>query len=117
MPKIGKTEWNPKLVGKLARMHCTLSEISAITGIHRDNLSGNKAFMQVYRKNIALGKKSLRRKQWEKADEGNPTMLIWLGKQYLGQSDQVEQQVTHSIAPEKMRESILSALESLDAAK
>lgn len=35
----------------------------------------------------ALGMLSLRRKQSEMAQEGNVTMLIWLGKQLLGQKD------------------------------
>ena len=34
----------------------------------------------------------LRRKQWEMAGK-NPTMAIWLGKQWLGQTDKVEQTV------------------------
>ncbi len=34
---------------------------------------------------------SLKRKQWEMAMGGNITMLIWLGKQNLGQTDKVEQ--------------------------
>jgi hypothetical protein len=33
---------------------------------------------------------SLRRMQWEKAQTGNTTMLIWLGKQMLGQKDRLE---------------------------
>lgn len=45
-------------------------------------------------------KKSLRRWQLEAAEKGNPTMLIWLGKQVLKQSDQqqvvVEQKTTDS---------------------
>ena len=32
----------------------------------------------------------LRQKQWELAMMGNVQMLIWLGKQYLGQSDKVD---------------------------
>ncbi len=36
------------------------------------------------------GKASLRRKQYEIAMSGNTTMLIWLGKQALGQSDKQE---------------------------
>ncbi len=34
---------------------------------------------------------SLMKKQYEVAMTGNVTMLIWLGKQYLGQSDKVEE--------------------------
>jgi hypothetical protein len=33
---------------------------------------------------------SLRRKQFEIAISGNPTMLIWLGKQFLDQTDKNE---------------------------
>ena len=33
---------------------------------------------------------SLRRKQFETALAGNVTMMVWLGKQYLGQKDKTE---------------------------
>jgi len=33
------------------------------------------------------GRSSLRRLQWKSATNGNITMQIWLGKQYLGQRD------------------------------
>ena len=36
------------------------------------------------------GKATLRRMQWKGAQAGNPTMLIWLGKQLLGQKDRSE---------------------------
>ena len=36
------------------------------------------------------GRMSLRRLQFEKAQTGNTTMLIWLGKQMLGQKDKIE---------------------------
>ena len=42
------------------------------------------------KKNIDNGKISLRRSQLKLADSGNCTMNIWLGKQYLGQTDKVE---------------------------
>ena len=34
---------------------------------------------------------SLRRQQFKSAEAGNVTMQIWLGKQYLGQTDKVEE--------------------------
>lgn len=40
---------------------------------------------------------SLRRKQYEMAAGGNPTMLIWLGKQYLNQTDKNEIDQTTTI--------------------
>ena len=35
--------------------------------------------------------------QFKKANDGNVSMLIWLGKQYLGQTDKVEKNNTHEI--------------------
>lgn len=42
------------------------------------------------------GKASIRRKQFEAAMAGDKTMLIWLGKNYLDQSDVVKQTVTET---------------------
>ena len=36
---------------------------------------------------FAAGKMRLRKAQYRKALEGNPVMLIWLGKNVLGQKD------------------------------
>jgi hypothetical protein len=44
-------------------------------------------FADSYKKFSAKGKTSLPRQQFELAKKGNATMLIWLGKQYLGQTD------------------------------
>ena len=38
----------------------------------------------------ASGQELLRRKQFDTAMAGDKTMLIWLGKQYLGQTDKNE---------------------------
>ena len=40
------------------------------------------------------GKQSLKRMQFKAAEEGNAALLIWLGKQYLGQKDKVETEHT-----------------------
>jgi len=45
------------------------------------------------------GKLSLRRKQVELAVEGNPTMRIWLGKQYMGQKDKHETSAEGELGP------------------
>jgi len=37
---------------------------------------------------LALGRMSIRRQQFKLLADGNVTMAIWLGKQYLGQRDQ-----------------------------
>lgn len=47
-------------------------------------------FSETYKRHAAVGKISLRRWQWQAAKKGNTSMLIWLGKQVLGQKDNVE---------------------------
>ena len=44
-------------------------------------------FSEYFEQKRVPGKISLRRKQFQIAMDGNVTMLIWLGKQYLGQAD------------------------------
>ena len=44
-------------------------------------------FFRVYKKAQANSKTSLRRVQMNKALEGDNALLIWLGKQLLGQKD------------------------------
>jgi hypothetical protein len=64
--------------------------------LKRDKHGG---FTEYFKKHSASGKASLRRKQFQVADGGNVGMLVWLGKQYLGQTDKVEQQVDHINPP------------------
>ena len=56
-------------------------------------------FSEVFKEKRGLGKISLRRNQWRLAEK-NATMAIWLGKQYLGQKDQVEASVVVDTAKE-----------------
>ncbi len=76
------------LVLKLAEINCTQAEICAIVGVSRETL--RKRFLALIEKGQETGKMSLRRAQFENALGGNATMQIWLGKQYLGQSDKTE---------------------------
>ena len=52
-----------------------------------DTLARNKHFAEIYKRGSEGGRKSLRRMQFESASKGSIAMQIWLGKQYLGQSD------------------------------
>ena len=56
-------------------------------------------FSEIFKEKRGLGKISLRRNQWRLAEK-SATMAIWLGKQYLGQKDQVEASVAVDIAKE-----------------
>lgn len=84
-----RKEVDMALVGRLAKIQCTEEEIASVIGCSVDTLARQENFAEVYKKNKDGGKQSLRRMQWKIA-ETNPTMAIWLGKQYLGQTDKVE---------------------------
>lgn len=80
---------------KLCHIQCTAQEICAWYGLSEDTLSRRckarygKTFADVRDEKKQGGKISLRRSQFQKAlaNGGNVAMLIWLGKQYLSQSD------------------------------
>lgn len=84
-------------VEKLASIQCTQEEISNFLGISTRTLQKDEEFLRIYKKGLDNGKMSLRRWQYKKAQDGNVSMLIWLGKQYLGQTDKVENKDTHEI--------------------
>ena len=72
---------------------CTDEEIAGILGCSRDifyNDDNAELYRQAIEKGKQGGKASLRREQWKLAQKGNASMLIWLGKQWLGQTDKVE---------------------------
>lgn len=78
----------------LCALQCTLEEISGFFGCCEDTIETwckrtyKKGFSEVFRQKRGNGKISLRRAQFRLAEK-NANMAIWLGKQYLGQSDKV----------------------------
>ena len=59
--------------------------MSAIIGVSIDTLKNR--FSAIIQQGKEEGRRSLRRLQWAQAERGNTTMLLWLGKQMLGQRD------------------------------
>lgn len=80
-----KIDINPAEVYQYALEGAKIVEIAEIFGVDRDTISDR--FSAELRKAKFDMKQSLRRAQITTAKQGNPTMQIWLGKQYLGQSD------------------------------
>jgi hypothetical protein len=72
-------------VYKLATMGCSDKEIATWFDIKEDTLRYN--FAEIIAKGREDLKQSLRRAQIKLALGGNATMLIWLGKNILGQSE------------------------------
>ena len=83
-----KYEIDTDEVTKLASYGCTNVEIADFFGCSKDLISKS------YSTNVLKGrtdlKKRLRKAQIDSALSGNSTMLIWLGKQYLEQTEKSE---------------------------
>lgn len=85
-----KIQLDYDLIKRLSLIQCTQKEIASVLGVSVDTLQRDEEFCCIYKKGQEEGKMSLRRLQWKAAQSGNVTMLIWLGKQYLGQTDKQE---------------------------
>ena len=80
-----KKEIDAEQVRKLAGINCSMEEIGSIVGCSVDTLE--RRFADVIKEGRTHGRMSLKRKQFEVAMGGNVSMLIWLGKNVLGQRD------------------------------
>ena len=97
MKKVGrpKTNIDKSNFEKLCQMQCTLEEIAGFFDCCDDTINNwckevyDDNFSGVYKKKSMAGKISLRRNQFKIA-ENNASMAIFLGKQYLGQRDNIE---------------------------
>jgi AraC-like DNA-binding protein len=105
-----KTDNNPKGAGRFkigiedwdefdffCQMQCTLEEIAAFYGCSPDTIERRVKekhgvnFAEYFAQKRAGGFVSLRRAQWDVGvTQKNFIMLMFLGKQYLGQSDKVD---------------------------
>jgi hypothetical protein len=84
---------DPIQLEQLASLQCTQPEIAAFFGVSLQAVEKQLAkpeFREPYEKGLKTGLISLRRAQMQAALAGNATMLIWLGKQLLGQSDKLQ---------------------------
>ena len=85
---------DPEQVRALARLGCTWEEIAGALDIARSTFvtrMKEKKFREAYDRGIAEGDVSLRRAQFDQAMRGKTAMLVWLGKNRLGQTDRIEQ--------------------------
>lgn len=82
------------LVEKLAQIHASQEEIAATLGVSvgyvSEHMKNDQAFADAHARGWSNGRLNLRRRQLEKAMGGDSTMLIWLGKNMLGQADKSE---------------------------
>jgi len=95
-PRIEFDDKDWKYIEGMCLIQCTQAEIANVMKVSVDTLNARikettgLSFPEYYKRYADQGKMSLRRMQWRTAEKGNATMQIWLGKQYLGQSDKSE---------------------------
>lgn len=80
----------------LSKLQCTLEEIAGFFGVSASTLyrhmEADNSLREAYEEGKQYGRVSLRRLQFACAaskQAGSAALLIWLGKQYLGQTDKV----------------------------
>lgn len=94
-----KKEIDQEQFEKLCGLQCTRDEICGWFDITDKTLTRwcedtyGEGFSAVYAKKREVGKISLRRAQFRLAEK-SATMAIFLGKNYLGQKDSIEQTIT-----------------------
>jgi hypothetical protein len=83
---------------KLAVMQATQPEMAAFFDMSLptfERRAKQPKVREVMERGYLKGRISIRRKQMQVAETGNVTMLIWLGKQVLGQRDQIDSRLSN----------------------
>lgn len=96
-PYLVLTEDGIKFIEKLYACNCSVKEVAAELGVSVDALN-NRYNKEVNRLARERGqekfKSEIRQSQRNIMKRGDSRMAIWLGKQYLGQTDRIEASVT-----------------------
>lgn len=85
---------------KLCAIQCTQVEMASWFDCSVDTIENavkrekGIGFSEYYAQKSEKGKISLRRVQWTLAMKGDKTMLIWLGKQHLGQNERTHIEIS-----------------------
>ena len=88
MARPKKYDLDTDQVEKLAGFGCTNTEIASFFGCSENTI--RRSYGEYLTKGRDKGKIRLRQLQWRAAERGNVSMMIWLGKQVLGQTDRQE---------------------------
>lgn len=83
------------LLLELAKVHCTMAEMAHILHCSVDTLE--RHHKDIIEQGKAETRQKLRKAQIDSALAGNSVMLIWLGKNMLGQKDQIEEDIKVSL--------------------
>jgi AraC-like DNA-binding protein len=101
-----------KAVEALAGLGLGMRDITHVLGVHERTLQ--RRFAGALQKGRASVKSSLLRRQFEIAMGGNVTMLIWMGKQLLGQSDKRQIGLESTDKLKELADAVMGGLEEAD---
>ena len=106
---------DPAQVEMLAGYFVTTKEIAAFFGCEERQIKEH--FGQEYKAGRSKAKTEIRKAQFEKAVvDKNPAMLIWLGKQMLGQKEpdkKIEVQGLSAVSDDELNKKLADALQKL----
>ena len=86
---------------RLSAMQCTDEEVGAWFGVTTRTIERrrkNAKFAEVMNRGRAKGRISVRRAQLKLLEAGNATMGVWLGKNILGQVDEIRHELFGNIS-------------------
>ena len=112
-----KKEIDRETFERLCEIQLKQQQICHVLGVTDKTLSGwcrrtyNKPFLEIYYEKKDIGVETILKAQFELAKKGNATMLIWLGKQYCGQS---EKPVEDSAVSPDISEEVEALIAELD---
>ena len=110
-----------KSIEAMCQIQCTQEEIASVVGCDLDTLQNrckkekNCSFSDFHKLKREGGKASLRRTQWQMA-KTNPSLAIFLGKNYLKQTDKQEMEFSGSLT-DLTDEQLLLKLKELEKGK
>uniref|UniRef100_A0A6M3J203 Uncharacterized protein n=1 Tax=viral metagenome TaxID=1070528 RepID=A0A6M3J203_9ZZZZ len=87
---MAKRSFTVEALRELCELHVTQAEVAAYFGVSEKLVSRRLEeveYREAFEEGRANGKRSLRRWQMDAARSGDRVMLIWLGKQLLGQRE------------------------------
>lgn len=101
-----------ELLQRMALIQCSVQEMSLITGVSVDTLS--RRYADIIQKSRADGKRSLKRKLFEMAMNGNIPALIFSLKNWCGMVDsRAEITVNETRTPEEVKVSAVEAVKGI----
>lgn len=98
-PRWYLTEDGARVVEAMSKIGCSTEEIAAAMGVRRDTLNAphNRVLFGLARdRGLNAQKTDIRQAQARIMHAGSSQMAIFLGKNYLGQTDKTEIQVTEA---------------------